>query len=114
MDDESYGPRVGARIREARLSRGLNRSQLAREIGTAWAVVNRWEKGVTLPSVASIIRIAEVLQVSFDQLLAETNPDPAPDVDRALAFKRLLGPRNASRSDRDPVTSAHVTNPDEP
>ena len=89
-----YTRRIGSRIREARVARGLNRSQLARRIGTAWVVVDRWEKGTAVPTILSIIRIAEVLRVSFDQLLGETESSPAPDSEALSAFKRLLAPRD--------------------
>ena len=54
---------LGKRIEAARKARGLNRNQLAREVGSSWALVNRWEKGRTRPSVDSFLRLSQVLNV---------------------------------------------------
>jgi transcriptional regulator with XRE-family HTH domain len=61
---------VGRRIRTARERRGFNRNQLARELGTSWQLVDRWEKGRTAPSPTSLRRLAETLEVSVDFILA--------------------------------------------
>ncbi len=60
---------IGERIRAAREHLGRNRNQLARELGTSWQHVGRWEQGLTEPSPESLRRIAGYLGVSVDYLL---------------------------------------------
>ncbi len=60
---------MGARIREARQQRGLNKNQLARALGTSWQHLDNWEKGKVEPSLGSIRKLSEVLGVSADYLL---------------------------------------------
>ena len=36
---------LGKRITDARNACGINRNELARRLGTSWALINRWEKG---------------------------------------------------------------------
>jgi transcriptional regulator with XRE-family HTH domain len=60
---------LGERIRAARERLGRNRNQLARELGTSWQHVGRWEDGLTEPSPESLRRIAAFLDVSVDYLL---------------------------------------------
>lgn len=54
----------------------MNRNQLARALGTSWQHVDHWEKGRTRPTVESVRRLAELLGVSVDHLLA-VEPEPA-------------------------------------
>ena len=67
---------IGSRIKEARLAAGFNRNQLARRLGTSWALVNQWENGKTTPSLKSLRRIADELGVDTDRLLGTPSAKP--------------------------------------
>lgn len=67
--DTQFGPRLEA----ARSRAGLNKNQLARELGTSWQHVDNWEKGRVQPSLASVRRLADLLKVSADFLLGLTD-----------------------------------------
>ena len=100
---------VGAQITKARKARGLNRNQLARKIGTSWALVDRWEKDRTVPSVESLNRLAEALDVGVDQLLGKTTPSRSPQHDEALdEFLRAHAPRDLSREEQRWLEAAPV------
>jgi len=61
---------LGSRIRQARDHYGMSQAELARRIGISATALNQIELGKTVsPGVAHIIKIAEVLNVSSDQLL---------------------------------------------
>ena len=89
---------VGQRIRAARERGGRNRNQLARELGTSWQHVGRWEDGLTTPSPESLRRIAAYLEVSVDYLLTgETHVAPLPLAGEGLAdFLRSYAPSDLS------------------
>ena len=79
MDDA-----IGTRIAEARERAGLNRNQLARALGTAWQHVDHWEKGRTRPTLESVRKIAEVLQVPVESLLGLRELGPSAGYERFL------------------------------
>jgi transcriptional regulator with XRE-family HTH domain len=78
---------LGDRIAAARERAGMNKNQLARQLGTSWQHVDHWEKGRTQPSLPSIRRIAEVLHVTVDALIGEGGPHTA-----LAAFLSQLAP----------------------
>ena len=107
-DVTSHLPTVGERIATVRRSRGLNRNQLAREVGTTWAVVNRWEKDRTRPSIASLHRLADVLKVSMDELIGSGSaPRPMDDAE-LTAFLRWHAPGDLSDEELRWLRSAPV------
>ena len=61
------------RIKELLERRGMSSAELSRRIGVTKATVSNLITGKTTPSVDTLNRIAEVLEVPFWQLF--TNPD---------------------------------------
>ena len=51
---------------------------MARDLGTSWQHVDRWERGATEPSPESLRKLATYLDVSVDHLLGSDEP-PALD-----------------------------------
>jgi transcriptional regulator with XRE-family HTH domain len=83
---------IGERIAAARERAGMNRNQLARALGTSWQHVDHWEKGRTRPTVESVRRLAELLEVSVDYLLGlEEVPAERSTLERFLSE---LAPRD--------------------
>lgn len=60
---------MGRRIREARLNKGLTMSKLAKDAGTSIVYIGEIERGIKMPSVNTLIKIANTLGVSIDYLL---------------------------------------------
>ncbi len=60
-------------IRRLRRLRGLSQEELAGRLGVSRQSVSLWEQGVTNPTVENIYAMAEVLGVSFDELMAPPN-----------------------------------------
>ncbi|RIK10733.1 MAG: hypothetical protein DCC49_02075 [Acidobacteria bacterium] len=50
---------VGYVILKARASAGLTQDELARKIGSSQAAIARWEGGSQMPSVRSLLKIAD-------------------------------------------------------
>jgi len=57
------------RLRAARSSRGLTQVRLAELLGISPRVYNRWERGAATPKLDTIVRLAEILDVSLDELV---------------------------------------------
>ena len=65
---------IGARIKKARLARGINQADLADQIDIAVSHMSNIENGTTNFGVDILIRITEALQVSADELLRPDTP----------------------------------------
>ena len=71
---------LGARIRAARVSRGLSLRSVAQSLGVSASLVSQVEIGKTQPSVSTLYAIASHLGVSLDELVggAAAAPVDAP------------------------------------
>jgi transcriptional regulator with XRE-family HTH domain len=61
-------PTVGARIRQARLERGLSLRGLARQVGVSASLVSQIENGKSQPSVSTLYAITTALSISVESL----------------------------------------------
>ncbi|HET7036124.1 MAG TPA: helix-turn-helix transcriptional regulator [Thermomicrobiaceae bacterium] len=93
-------------------TRGLSQAQLARELGVAETQVSRWRRGLAVPTVQSLQRLAEALAVprtALEQLAGYPSGTPASEErghDAALAaelhaHQALLGQLLAQRVPRE-------------
>lgn len=72
-DDEqkAYARRLGARLRELRLSRDLQQKQVAHRAGVLSKSISRYEQGHILPLLPTLERLASALDVPLDDLLID-------------------------------------------
>lgn len=69
--------RVGDRIAEQRVLRGLSQSQLAREVGVSQGTIGKLESGISSGS-SHLHKIARALKTTAEYLSGETD-DPTSD-----------------------------------
>lgn len=90
---EEIGPLIGARIKRARLAKGLSQAQLAGMIGLSREAVTAYESGRMRLLDDMIARLARALSVSADDLLglakSEVSPIDAPSVQIARRMQRI-------------------------
>jgi transcriptional regulator with XRE-family HTH domain len=60
---------IGARLRDARLQRGLSLRSVAQELGVSASLISQVETGKTQPSVSTLYAMVNLLGVSMDELL---------------------------------------------
>lgn len=60
---------IGINIKKYRKELGLTQTELAEKIGAMQQHVYRWEHNIIIPSLETIKKLAQVLQVSTDNLL---------------------------------------------
>lgn len=60
---------IGRQIKTLRLRKGLTQKLLAKSIGVSEVSFGNWERGVSLPSIDYLIKIAMTLNVSLDELV---------------------------------------------
>lgn len=64
------------RLRLLRQARNITQARLAELVGVGARVYNRWEKGGNVPHFDTVVRIADILQVSLDDLAGRKEPSP--------------------------------------
>jgi transcriptional regulator with XRE-family HTH domain len=62
---------LGARLREARMKRGLSLRSVAQSLGVSASLISQVEIGKTQPSVATLYALANHLGASLDELLGK-------------------------------------------
>lgn len=62
---------IGKKIRQAREGRGWRQEEFAEKIGLSVTYTGMIERGEKVPKLETFIRIANVLEVSADQLLSD-------------------------------------------
>ena len=114
-------------IRRLRRAAGLSQEELAGRLGVSRQSVSLWEQGETNPTVENIYAMADVLEVSFDELMAShtdgaVSPLPAEDEPltarsydelMASAEEATAAPRPAASFSNTP-TPTHEPTPAEP
>lgn len=98
-------PRVGARLRNARLLQGLTIAQVAETAGVTKGFVSRLERDEASPSVATLVALCEVLSIEVGSLFSAperqiVSLDDAPLINMGGTgvVERLLTPRSESRA----------------
>ncbi|WP_288737293.1 helix-turn-helix domain-containing protein [uncultured Enorma sp.] len=71
----------GATISALRKQKGMTQLDLARQMGVTDKAVSKWERDLSFPDVATLPKLAELLDTSVDELLevqtAAKNPEGA-------------------------------------
>jgi transcriptional regulator with XRE-family HTH domain len=60
---------IGGKIKALRKSQDMSQADLAELIGCESPLISRYERGINLPGIDQLIRIAEVFQVAPGELL---------------------------------------------
>ena len=60
---------IGKKIQKLREERGMKRSELAKLLNVTPPTVHRWEGGIRVPDLMTLMKIADILGVKVDDLL---------------------------------------------
>ena len=74
--------KIGRKIKELRLARGITQEQLANAVGISFQAVSKWENEVTLPDIALAPTLANYFGVSMDELFDYCAEKTADEVSR--------------------------------
>lgn len=80
------------RIKELREEYGMTQKELAQKISNVQRNISNWENGASEPDCETILRLAELFNVSVDELFGRSI-EPAPvqfDTETDFALLRLL------------------------
>ena len=76
MNDEKLKAQLGANIAAYRKRLGLTQLGLAEKLNYSDKAVSKWERGESMPDVLTLVQLAEVFDVSVNDLLCD--PDELP------------------------------------
>ncbi len=60
---------LSEKIRLLRMKKGLSQEELAEQIGVSRQSVSKWESGQTSPEISKLMKMANVFEISTDELL---------------------------------------------
>ena len=63
--------KIGEKIKELRIERGLSQMQLGKLIGVSQKAVDYWERNVSEPKASYIIALVKTFEISFDEFFTE-------------------------------------------
>jgi len=63
------GEILGAHLREIRISRGLTQGNVAKHCSTSIAFISNIERGLMLPGLAVLLRLADTLECDVSDLV---------------------------------------------
>lgn len=81
--------RIGLRLKEARVNRGVQQKVLAAQLRMDQSVLSRYERGVLRLPSSLLARIASALRVSTDEILGLKTPKNGATVRDRRFLKRL-------------------------
>lgn len=67
--NEDIKKKIGNKIAELRRENNLSQKNFGEKLGVSQDTVSLWEKGKSLPATEYVIEIAQIFQISTDELL---------------------------------------------
>ena len=78
------------RIREYREELQLSQSELAKRISNVQRNVSNWENGISEPDCATILKLAEIFEITIDELFGrESGHTSKPETDPASLYRKI-------------------------
>lgn len=77
MNDEKLKLQLGANIVAYRKRSGLTQARLAEQLNYSDKAVSKWERGESMPDVVTLVQLAELFEITVDELLEDPNALPA-------------------------------------
>lgn len=63
--------KLGKKIKIARIELDLNQTELAKKIGAKQKSISRYETGLSMPTIETLVKIAKILKKSTSYFLEE-------------------------------------------
>ena len=76
------------KIRSLRKAKGFSQAQMARKLHITQGAISQWENGITVPAADQLVTLAEVFEITVDELLGRDQEQP--EEDEAWAIRERL------------------------
>jgi transcriptional regulator with XRE-family HTH domain len=70
---------IGAYIAEKRKAYNWTQRQLARQLNVTHQAVSRWEQGLALPDIETLVALSRLFGITVDMLLNPKGSQPPPN-----------------------------------
>lgn len=82
---------MGTMIASLRREHGMTQAELARQMGVIDKAVSKWERDLSCPDIASVPKLAGVLEVSVEELLQAKAPPAGSGQTLRERIDRIVG-----------------------
>ncbi len=89
MDAEKLKLQIGSNIALYRKRAGLTQAGLAEKLNYSDKAVSKWERGESVPDVATLVLLAEQFEISVNDLLADPNELPGNPSNLEMAMSQV-------------------------
>ena len=79
---------LNERIRELRKKAGYSQQKMARKLHLTQGAISQWENGITVPAADQLSALADVFEITVDELLGRSAEQPQDD--EAWAIRERL------------------------
>ena len=76
MNDEKLKHQLGSNIATFRKRSGMTQAALAEKINFSDKAVSKWERGESVPDILTVVELAQLFDISVDDLLKDHNALP--------------------------------------
>ena len=76
MDDEKLKKQIGGNIMIHRKRLGLTQANLAAQLNYSDKAISKWERGESAPDVLTLVQLAELFEISVNDLVVDPNALP--------------------------------------
>ena len=63
--------KIGEKIKELRIEKGLSQMQLAKIVGVSQKAIDYWERNVNEPKASYIIALVKTFELSYDEFFTD-------------------------------------------
>ena len=86
MDEEKLKKQIGANIVSYRKSRNMTQAVLAEKLNYSDKAVSKWERGESAPDVQTLVQIADLFDITVNELVVDPNelPETTGVVEKAM------------------------------
>ena len=86
MEDDKLKKQIGANIASYRKRMRLTQAGLAEKLNYSYKAVSKWERGESAPDVQTLVQLAELYDVTVNDLLVDPNelPETTGTVERVM------------------------------
>ena len=67
---------IGNRLRELRLKNDMSQEYVAKMLGVSVQAVSKWENDLTSPDIDTLLKLADIFNISTDELLGKNKIEP--------------------------------------
>lgn len=87
MDEEKLKKQIGANIASYRKSLQLTQAGLAEKLNYSDKAISKWERGESAPDVQTLVQLADLFEITVNDLLVDPNELP----ENPGAVERVMG-----------------------